>query len=212
MHTINITKIMKNITGSLFLLLSVFCLLSCSKDDSEELIEKRNYELSSIKWVLREGDGEEFFDIKTPEQVFRNTGNTTKEIVIDPEKEIYGTSQFYIDDKERINLPEEERIISIPNQVEILSSDYRYLVGGDKAPFQSEKSSIASTRTVESTYNLSPQCELRHKSIITMKKITATYSARFTEKEGLDSYEIEGKWEGTFIFKIESQATIDEIK
>lgn len=112
LHTINFIEAMKNIIGSLFLLLSVFCLFACSKD--EELIEEKQYEFSSIMWALQEGDGEELFEIKTPEQVFRNTGNTTKDIVINSSEKVEESSQFFIDENILPYLPEEEITVAFP--------------------------------------------------------------------------------------------------
>lgn len=45
-----------------------------------------------------------------------------------------------------------------------------------------------------------------------MKKITATYNARFVEKGGIDSYETKGKWEGVFIFGSNEHYVVNEIK
>ena len=45
-----------------------------------------------------------------------------------------------------------------------------------------------------------------------MKKITATYRACFVEKDGIDSYEKEGKWVGVFIYGENSETVINEIK
>ena len=45
-----------------------------------------------------------------------------------------------------------------------------------------------------------------------MKKIKATYRVRFVEKDGIDSYEKEGKWEGVFIVSESSETVINEIK
>ena len=90
-------NVMKNIIGVLFLLVSFFSLISCGKDNDEELIEEKQYEFSSIMWALQEGDGEDLFEIKTPELVFRNTGNTTKEIVINSSEKVEESSQFFID-------------------------------------------------------------------------------------------------------------------
>lgn len=186
--------------------------MSCSKDNDEELIEKKTYEFSSILWSLQEGDGEEFFDVKKPELVFRNTDNTTKDITINPYKNINETSLFYIDEKVLNDLPEEGISITVPTTINILSSDYGYLVGNRKVPFINNEEILPPTRTAEDIFSLAPSCELRNKSTITMKKITATYRIRFVEKGGSDSYEVEGKWEGKFIFSENNEAIISEIK
>lgn len=212
LHTINFTETMKNIIGSLFLLLSVFCLLACSKDNDEELIEEKQYEFSSIRWALQEGDGEELFEIKTPEQVFRNTGNTTKDIVINSSEKVEESSQFFIDESILTDLPEEEITIAFPDVFELLSSEYKYFVGGRKAPFKNGKTPLPPNRTTTETISLVPTCELRNSSTFTMKKIKATYRVRFVEKEGIDSYEKEGKWEGVFIVFESSETVINEIK
>lgn len=212
LHTINFTETMKNIIGSLFLLLSVFCLLACSKDNDEELIEEKQYEFSSIMWALQEGDGEELFEIKTPEQVFRNTGNTTKEIVINSSEKVEESSQFFIDENILPYLPEEEIMIALPHAFELLSSDYKYYIGDIKAPFKNEKTPLLPTKSSTETISLAPSCELRNSSTFIMKKIKATYRARFVEKEGIDSYEKEGKWEGVFIVFESSETVINEIK
>ncbi|WP_286076465.1 hypothetical protein [Parabacteroides goldsteinii] len=44
------------------------------------------------------------------------------------------------------------------------------------------------------------------------EKITATYCIRFVEKDGIDSYEKEGKWIGVFIYGENSETVINEIK
>ena len=104
---------MKNTTGVLFLLVSFFSLISCSKDNDEELIEEK--------------------------QFFRNTGNTTKEIVINSSEKVEESSQFFIDENILPYLPEEEITIAFPDVFELLSSEYKYFVGGRKAPFKNEK-------------------------------------------------------------------------
>ncbi|WP_455641338.1 hypothetical protein [Parabacteroides sp.] len=203
---------MKIIKRSFFLLLFVFSFISCSTDNDEELIEKKTYEFSTILWSLQEGDGEEFFDVKMPEQVFRNTDNTTKDITINPYKNINETSLFYIDEKVLNDLPEEGIFITIPTTANILSSDYGYLVGNRKAPFYNNEEILPPSKIVKDILSLAPSCELRTKSTITMKKITATYRIYFVEKGGSDSYEVEGKWEGKFIFGDNSETIISEIK
>ena len=65
--------------------------------------------------ALQEGDGEDLFEIKTPEQVFRNTGNTTKEIVINSSENVEESSQFFIDENILPYLPEEEITIAFPD-------------------------------------------------------------------------------------------------
>lgn len=203
---------MKNITGSLFLLLSVFCLLSCSNNNDEEIIEKKDYELSSIKWILREGDGEEFFEVETPELIFQNTGNTTKDVVLNSRDGIEETSQFNIDESILPYLPEEETTFSIPETFQLSSSVHNYLLGGRTAPFQNEKAILPPNLTIEDTISLAPSCELRSKSIFKMKKITATYCVSFVEKDGTDRYEKEGKWVGVFIIGENCETVIVEIK
>lgn len=204
---------MKNITGLLLLLLPVFCLISCSNDNDEELIEKKSYELSSIQWTLREGDGEEFFEIKTPERVFQNPGDEPMSITIHSYNSIDETSLFHIEDKVLADLSEDDStIISIPDMTEILSSNFGYLVGGRKAPFQTEESVLTPNRTIEDHTSLAPHCELRYYATIKIKKITATYNALLIEKEGIDSYETEGKWEGQFIAGSTDSYIINEIK
>ena len=205
-------NVMKNIIGLLFLLVSFFSLISCNKDNDEEIIEEKQYEFSSIMWALQEGDGEDLFEIKTPEQVFRNTGNTTKEIVINSSEKVEESSQFFIDENILPYLPEEEITIAFPDVFELLSSEYKYFVGGRKAPFKNEKTLLPPNRTTTETISLAPSCELRNSSTFTMKKIKATYRIRFVEKEGIDSYEKEGKWEGVFIVFENSQTVINEIK
>lgn len=212
LHTINFIEAMKNIIGSLFLLLSVFLFIACSKDNDEELIEEKQYEFSSIMWALQEGDGEELFEIKTPEQIFRNTGNTTKDIVINSSEKVEESSQFFIDENILPYLPEEEISIAFPDVFELLSSEYKYFIGDRKAPFKNEKTPLPPNRTTTETISLAPSCELRNSSTFTMKKIKATYRIRFVEKEGIDSYEKEGKWEGVFIVFESSDTVINEIK
>ena len=109
-------------------------------------------------------------------------------------------------------MPKEVITTSIPETFEMLSSDYKYFVGGRKAPFQNEKALLPPVRKITDKISLAPSCELRNKSTFTMKKITATYRACFVEKDGIDSYEKEGKWVGVFIYGENSETVINEIK
>lgn len=202
---------MKNITRSLILFLSVFCLMSCSNDD-EKTTDKENYELGSVLWTLLEGDGEEYFEIETPELVYKNPGNVTKEVVINPQKDLEETSEFFIDESVLPILPEEGISITIPSKDLSLKTDYRYLVGGTKAPFQNGKTILPPTSTVTNTFTLAPSTEMRYKSTFIMKKITATYRACFVSKDGTDSYEKEGKWVGIFIFGENNETVFNDIK
>lgn len=213
LHTIKFTEAMKNIIGSLFLLLSVFCLFACSKDNDEELIEEKQYEFSSIMWALQEGDGEEFFEIKIPERIFQNTGDEIMWITVHSHGYIDETSLFHIEDKVLADLSEDDStIISIPDMTEILSSNFKYLVGGRQAPFQTKESVLTPNRTIEDRTSLAPHCELHYYTTIKIKKIIATYKALLTEKGGTSSYEAEGKWEGQFFAGSTEHYTINEIK
>lgn len=203
---------MKNIARSLFAFLSVFCLMSCSNDNDEKTIDRENYELSSVLWAFQEGDGEEYFEIETPELVYKNPGNITKEVVINPQKDLEETSEFIIDESVSPILPEEGISITIPSKDLSLKTDYRYLAGGTKAPFQNGKTILSPTSTVTNTFSLAPSCEMRYKSTFIMKKITATYRANFVSKDGTDSYEKEGKWIGIFIFGEKNNTVFNEIK
>lgn len=107
---------------------------------------------------------------------------------------------------------EKEEGITIPSKDLSLKTDYRYLVGGTKAPFQNRKTILSPTSTITNTFSLAPSCEMRYKSTFKMKKITATYRASFVSKDGTDSFEKEGKWVGIFIFGEKNNTVSNEIK
>lgn len=70
-----------------------------------------------------------------------------------------------------------------------------------------------STGKFDNCYLLNTNISLEvEKHLSKMKKIKATYRIRLVEKEGIDSYEKEGKWEGVFIVFESSETVINEIK
>ncbi len=198
----------------LVLFLSAYCIFvtSCSKDD--EIAENKTYELKEISWTLKEDDGQVIIEKKLPEQVFRNDGNSTMPVSINPLEGMNGTSQFYNDDVQAFSkLNGKEVDVSVPSMIELLSSsDYRYVVGGVEVPFQLEESSFPFSTGIKVTTDLSPHTELRYTATVYLRKITATYSARVGEKEGFDSYETFGKWTGVFFNTINSSSVFNDIK
>ena len=205
---------LKNLFIVLFLSSCSIFIVSCSKDNDEEIVENKTYELKEISWILKDGDGQEIIEMKLPELVFRNDGNSTMDCTIKPLAEMKGTSQFYNDDVQTfLKLDGNEVNISIPSGIEFLySSDYTYFAGGIKVPFRRDESTFPFSTQTTQTIGLPPHAELRYNATVYLQKITATYLARIGEKEGFDSYETSGKWIGVFYHTMNSSLTINDIK
>ncbi|MGV8091208.1 MAG: hypothetical protein AB2L24_05010 [Mangrovibacterium sp.] len=201
-----------NLFTILFLSLCFVFIVSCSDDD--ELVENKAYELKEISWTLKDGDGQEIIEKQLPEQVFRNEGNTRMPVSINPLEGLEGTSRFYSDDaKTFTELNGTDVLVSVPSEVELLSfSGCKYFVGGVKVPFILDEASFPFSTEIEVSAELTPYTEMRYGATVYLKKITATYYARFGEKDGMDSYDIEGKWTGIFFHTIESFTLYDDIK
>lgn len=203
-----------NLIGILFISICTFCCVACDDHVDSEIPEVKHFELNSIAWKLEEGDGQEIVEKKVPEQIFRNEGNAKMPITIEALKGIDETSCFYSDNAEEFTTLTQEAIeVIIPREVELLSTtDYKYMATGISAPFQLKEVSLPAVTSIKDSTDLSPNSELRYKAIVYQKKITATYYARFVDKNTKESYNIKGKWIGLFFNGITSETTIDDIK
>lgn len=198
---------------SLIAFLPTLCFVSCSKD--EILKNDKTYKLGSIMWKLDEGNGQEIIEQELPEEVFYNTGNTTKTIYITPLEKIKETSCFQSENIETLNKWAGRNVfVSVPSEFSLLSSEYKYFAGGVKAPlFAGEEVKLQPTTEMTEHSDLQPNIRMTYKATVYLKKITATYTARFVEDgEGFDSFEIKGKWTGLFFNNVTENITYNDIK
>lgn len=200
---------MKNVIATMCFAIVTVCLMSCSNND--EIPEKKQYEFESIKWCQQEGDGVESYKKDIPSTIFSNPTSEPAIITISPIGGIKETSQFFIDQEVLANLSGEE-LVCIPHLINTLTSEYIGLQGGPEAPFQTGTITVSPTKKDIETMHLPPHCKVEYTATIEMKKLTATYRAHFVEKNGSDSYDIEGKWEGHYINFTTSTWTTHELK
>jgi len=195
-------------------ILAVF-LVSCNNDENEELQDNKKYTLASIQWKLAEGDGLEIVEKQIPKEVFRNDGNLPMPVVIKPIEKIEETSYFECDDMEFLNKwGGEDLFVSVPSEFSLLSDSYGYFAGGVQAPlYAGEKVRLKPTIHMQDSTNLPPNTEFSYEATVNMKKITATFSARFvTEDGGYDSFEVTGKWIGILFNNISERGVYNDIK
>lgn len=203
-----------NLFGILSISICLLCCMSCSDPVEDEIPQEKHYELSSIRWKLEEGDGQEIVEKEVPEQVFRNEGNTPMPLCLYPLEGIDDMSCFYSDNEEEFAALTQQGIeVILPREIELLSTtEYKYMGSGIKAPFQLKEVALAAATTLKDSTDVAPHCELRYKATVSQKRITATYYARFVDESSFDSYELKGKWVGLFFNGIHTETTLDEIK
>ncbi len=200
---------------SLMAFLSTLCFVSCSKSDKDEnLQDNKTYKLSSIMWKLDEGNGQEIVEQEIPEQIFYNTGNIIKPIDIASLENIEETSFFQSENKEILNKwAGKDVLVPVPSEFSLLSSEYKYFTGGVEAPLLAGEGVKLQSTKVSGRADLQPNTKMTYKATVYLKKITATYTARFVENgNGSDFFEVKGTWTGVFFSKIEENVTYDDIK
>ncbi len=196
----------------LILLCLAMFMVSCDKE--EDFIEpEKSYKLAEVRWTLAEGDGEETFTVEVPEKQYSNESAQDMLISFNPLDEIPGKSEFFTSNPTLFSqLNQQEDSISIPTMTEILSDGYGYLSGGPQVPFQLGEYTFDLNTSIQNSTELTPHTKMTYSAKVYLKKITASYIARFVE-EGTHNYqEIEGKWTGTFFKSIDSNTVWEEIK
>ena len=191
---------------------------ACDKDEADNFPEK-TYALSSIMWKVEDGDNVTVYKKEYPELIFENHSDTIMPIVIVPRDLIKETSFFESDEEDKLNkLIGEDFHVSIPDYFEILSSNNGYVVGGTRAPlFIGVEKTVQNAIATSNKLDLRPQCRLIFSGSTEVRKIRATYTLRFVEekeKDGTssDSFEMKGKWTGTFLGSNFLTLTVEEIK
>ncbi len=191
-------------------------LVACRSDGKEEIPAEKRYELISIGWTLEEGDGQETVERPMPETIYQNGGRAAMPLSIDPMNGVRETSNFLYNPEADalIGALEEETIVFVPSWVEGLSSaEYRYMASGVEAPFRLQTAYVAPTREARRNIDLEPGLELRYNVTVRMKRIKATYCARFREKTGSGEIrEVKGKWEGELYSDVSDRIDILELE
>ncbi|UJH91698.1 hypothetical protein LZ575_03150 [Antarcticibacterium sp. 1MA-6-2] len=187
---------------------------SCSSDDALNDVEQRSksYELIDIQWKLDETDGESIVENKIPEFHFRNDSDTIMEVIIEPLKNIQGSSIFKFND----SLAFEEIIytevkVSIPRELSLLSQEYSYLNGGVKVAFTQEESLFPFSWNFTDSFTLSKGTKLTSNYTVFLRKNKATFVATFKETTTGETLELEGTWTGMFFNNIEEKSVLEEI-
>lgn len=200
------------------LLICFIFFTGCSMDDGNRtpILPEANqpYELADIQWILNDGDGQEIIEKELSDQLFENEEDVTVRITFDPLKNLRGSSKFeyQLPEDVHIKLDSLSKIISIPSEISLLSDSYRHIGGGVKVPFRKEESHFPfSFRSTESV-DLGPRTQISYQSTLFLKKITATFKARFDQLETGDSFELTGKWTGFFYKTLNTKGIYEEIK
>ncbi|MDT0689155.1 hypothetical protein RM549_05125 [Salegentibacter sp. F188] len=200
-----------NIFLGLFLFLGF---VSCSNDDDfiEEEQRSKSYELISVQWKLDENDGQSIVEKKLPEYYFRNDSDTIMEVVIEPLKDLQGSSIFKFNDSltfAELHYPEVE--VSVPGELSLLSENYVYLGGGVRVPLTQEESFFPFFRSFTSTFTLTERTQLTSNCTVFLRKNKATFLATFRETTTGETLELDGTWTGLFFNNLEEHSVLEEI-
>lgn len=201
-------------------ILSIFFIffISCSKDDDNTapvLPEAdQPYELADIQWILNDGDGQEIIEKELPNQLFQNKGDVPMPVIYDPLKNLQGSSKFeyQIPEDVHVKLDSVSKIISVPSEISLLSDGYSRFIKGVKVPFGKEESHFPFSFKTTDSVNLKPGTQISYQSTLFLKKITATFKARFVQLETRASFELTGKWTGFFYQTMNTEGVFGEIK
>ncbi|TVZ26904.1 hypothetical protein JM83_1903 [Gillisia sp. Hel_I_86] len=188
--------------------------ISCSEDDT--LInndqELKSYELVSVQWKLNTNDGQSIVEKKIPEFYFRNDSDTIMEIVIEPLKNIQGSSIFKFNDSLTFTgLNYLEVQVSIPEELSLLSGEYSYLGGGVKVPLAQEESSFPFSWYFKDTFALNQRSTLTSNYTVFLRKNKASFLATFRETTTGETLELDGTWTGLFFNNLEGESVADGI-
>lgn len=192
-----------------------FGILACSSDDAEIDNEQylKSYELVSIEWKLSENDGQSIVEKKLPEFNFRNDSDTIMEVSIEPLEGINGSSKFTFNDSLTflgLNHPEIE--VPVPDELNLLSEDFRYIGGGVKVPFTNMESSFPFSWHFKDTFALNKRTKLTSNYTIYLRKNRASFLAIFSESTTGETLELEGTWTGLFFNNAEVESLAEEIE
>ncbi|MDT0691950.1 hypothetical protein RM549_19345 [Salegentibacter sp. F188] len=188
--------------------------MSCSEDDTlieDEQISK-SYELISIQWKLNETDGQSIIEKKIPEFHFRNETDTVMEVVIEPLKDLRGSSIFKFNDSLTFTeLSYEEVQVSVTKELSLLSEEYGYLGGGVKVPLTQEESSFPFSWNFTDSFALNKGTKLTSNYTVFLRKNRASFLATFKETTTEETLELDGTWTGIFFNNLEENSIIEEI-
>lgn len=189
-------------------------LVACSSDDTitDEEQGLKSYELISIQWKLNEADGPHIIEKKIPEFHFRNETDTIMEVVIEPLKNLKGSSIFKFNDSvtfTEINYSEAQ--VSITRELSLLSEEYSYLVGGVKVPLTEEKSFFPFTWNFTDSFTLNKGTKLTSNYTVFLRKNKASFLATFKETSTGETVELDGTWTGLFFNNVEEKSLVEEI-
>jgi hypothetical protein len=210
---------MKKLSLSILPIFFIF-FISCSKDDdnTDPVLPEADqpYEMADIQWVLNDGDGQEIIEKELPNQLFQNKGDVPMPVTYEPLKDLEGSSRFeyQIPEDVHVNLDSISKIISVPSEISLLSSSegYRHIGGGVKVPFRKEESYFPFSFKTKDSVNLKPGMQVSYESTLFLKKITATFKARFDQLETRASFELIGKWTGFFYQTMNTEGVHSEIE
>jgi len=188
--------------------------VSCSNDDTLSDDEQRlkSYELIAIQWKLNVNDGQSIVEEKIPEFHFRNDSDTIMEVVIEPLKNMQGSSTFRFNDSltfTELNYSEVQ--VSIPEELSLLSEEYRYLGGSVKVPLAQEESSFPFSWHLKDTFALNQRSTLTSNYTVFLRKNKASFLATFRETTTGATLELDGTWTGLFFNNLEGESVADGI-
>lgn len=187
---------------------------SCSNDDTlvDDEIESKSYELIAIQWKLNETDGQSIVEKKIPEFHFRNETDTIMEVVIEPLKNLQGSSIFKFNDSLTFTeLIYSEVEVSVTKELSLLSEEYGYLGGGVKVPLTQEESFFPFSWYFTDSFALSKGTKLTSNYTVFLRKNKASFLATFKETTTGETLELDGTWTGVFFDHLEEKSVIEEI-
>lgn len=197
-------------------LLFVFmsCLFISCSNDKELPEENKTYTFHSIMWKLEEGDKQEVIE-DHKSIFFQNNSNETISATHNSSDYIKDYSHFHDSEEAELlsKLMSEDYIVSIPSEIDLLSSNYVYYTGKDAPLRIGEKVELEPSSWFEESTTLPPNCKLTINTTIYQNKITATYRIRLVANDdSFDYKDIYGKWTGAFLRNMESSSVVEEIK
>ncbi|MCM4169207.1 hypothetical protein KCTC52924_00731 [Arenibacter antarcticus] len=188
--------------------------ISCSDDDTLIDNEQRlkSFELINIQWKLNLTDGQSIVEEKIPELHFRNDSETPMEVVIEPLKDVQGSSLFRFNDSIAFSkLNYEEVQVSITKELSLLSERYSYLVGGVEVPLTQEETYFPFSYYFENALMLNPRSTLTSNYTVFLRKNKASFLATFREINNGEILELDGTWTGLFFNNLTGESVVDNI-
>lgn len=204
----------KIFTGFLVMTICISGFMSCTSDDvleNEKL--SRSYELTKIKWKLDKNDGQTIIEEPLPGLYFRNESDTIMPVVIEPLKDLKGSSKFTFNDPVTFNkLHFSEVQVSIPNEIELLSENYSYLMGGQKVFLGLEEATFPFSWNIKDSISLNQKSELNYNCTVFLKQNKASFVAVFRETNTRETIELDGTWTGIFFNNLTDISVIKSIE